>query len=113
MLDPAARRQLRKSLDTPVGKEAFACFREKPCPESTKCPMWYSMELDDPVEGRERFEGCGFKLLPTYFHIGMGFSLGAKQTTEIVGKQLVQAIGAGVQEMKQLESQRELKVIGP
>lgn len=75
--------------------------------------MWQSLEIDDPIEGRERFEGCGFKLLPTYFHLTMGFSLGAMQTTEIVGKQLVQAIGEGVQEMKQLESQRELKVLNP
>ena len=114
MLSPAARRDLRKSLDTPVGAEAFACFREKPCPESAKCPMWQTISLDDPVEGREDFTGCGFKLLPTYFHLGMGFSIGAMQTSEASAKKVERAVGMAVETARQLEAsreQRQLKVI--
>lgn len=107
MLEPAARRELRRRLDEPAHADAFNCVK---CPRSG-CPMWQRLELEDPVEGREVFEGCGFKLLPTYFHLAMGFSLGAMQTSEAMGKQVVNAIGEGVKQMQQLEAQRELKVL--
>ena len=103
IVDAAYEEELKERLKTKWSKHAFNCAK---CP-GAGCPAWNSVFLDDHVRGRRSLEGCGFVLNPLLQNLAMGFSLGAMQTTEAVGKQ----IAAGLAEQRQLEAQRELKVI--
>lgn len=107
IVDAAYEDEIKKRLETKWSKNAFKCVK---CPREG-CPAWNSVFLDDHVRGRRVLEGCGFVLNPLLQNLTMGFSLGAMQTTEAVGKQVVTAIAEGIEANRQLEAQRELKVL--
>ena len=107
IVDAAYEEELKERLKTKWSKHAFNCAK---CP-GAECPAWNSVFLDDHVRGRRSLEGCGFVLNPLLQNLVMGFSLGAMQTTEAVGKQVTEVIAAGLEEQRQLEAQRELKVL--
>ncbi len=107
VLTPAYVTHLRERLNTAWHKNAHNCAK---CPKEG-CPKWWTMQVEDPVNGSVVLTGCKDVLEQAYLNCAIGAGQGAIDAAETQAKTIVGAVNSAAAQLAQLESQRELKVL--